>query len=120
MIPAGTKFIAINTDNKFNRVWTIEEIASEILIAGYSVVRVSANYTVLDTDSTVICETGVYTISIPTAIGIQGRRYTITSESDGITVDPFGSQTINDQQSIKLMKYDSMTIESDGANWKII
>ena len=26
MIPAGTKFIAINTDNQFNRVWTIEEI----------------------------------------------------------------------------------------------
>jgi hypothetical protein len=26
MIPAGTKFIAINTDDRFNRVWTIEEI----------------------------------------------------------------------------------------------
>lgn len=28
MIPAGTKFIAINTDDKFNRVWTIEELLS--------------------------------------------------------------------------------------------
>ena len=26
MIPAGTKFIAINTDDRFNRVWTIDEI----------------------------------------------------------------------------------------------
>jgi hypothetical protein len=28
MIPAGTKFIAINTDDRFNKIWTIEEILS--------------------------------------------------------------------------------------------
>jgi hypothetical protein len=121
MIPAGTKFIAINTDDKFNRVWTIEEITAAILTGGYNVVTVSANYTVLATDNSIICQSGPFTVSLPTAIGITGRRYTITSDSDGyITVNPFGSQTINSQLQIILTKSDSMTIESDGSNWRIV
>lgn len=121
MIPAGTKFIAINTDDRFNRVWTIEEITSAVLSGEYNVVTVSANYTVLSTDNSIICQSGPFTVSLPTAAGISGRRYTITSDSDGyITVDPNGSETINSQSSVTLTKFDSMTIESDGTNWRIV
>lgn len=122
MIPAGTKFIAINTDAAFNRVWTIEEIANAIALSDNAgVTEVSTTYAALTTDRSIKCTGATYTVSVFTAVGRSGRRLTITNAGTGvITVDPNGSETINGYTTISLLPDDSMSIESDDTNWNIV
>lgn len=65
---------------------------------------------------------GTFTLSLPTAAGIQGRTYVIKNFSSGtITVDPFSTQTIDGANSLSFStQYTSYTIVSDGANWMIV
>ena len=121
MIPAGTKFIAINTDGAFNRVWTIEELSAAISVSEYAITEVSTTYAALTTDRSIKCIGTTYTVSVFTAVGRSGRRLTITNAGTGvITVDPNGSETINGYTTISLYAGESVTIESDDTNWNIV
>jgi hypothetical protein len=82
---------------------------------------ISVNTALDENNFTANC-TQPITITLPTAIGIQGTIYNIKNSSSGaVSVQCFGSQTIDKENLIKLKrKYESITIQSSGANWIII
>lgn len=87
-----------------------------------SVVSKTANYTILSTDGLVICTSGSFTVTLPTAVGIAGRAFTVKNTGSGtITMASTSSQTIDTASagSTLILQNDSYTFESDGANWVV-
>lgn len=66
------------------------------------------------------------TVTLPTAVGIQGRIFIVkkstpTGGPNNVTVDTIGAETINNLTSITLtLLSDSITVQSDGADYQII
>ena len=85
----------------------------------------TSNYTAVASDSTITGATsgGAFTITLPSAVGLEGKRFTIRksdTSSNLLTVATTSSQTIgsNSATSTKLhAKGEAITLESDGANW---
>lgn len=66
-----------------------------------------------------------FTVTLPTAVGVSGRRYTIKrvdlTLANIVTIATTSSQTIDGSTTRKLStQYESIQVESDGANWHII
>jgi hypothetical protein len=75
------------------------------------------------TDWTVNCTAGTFAVTLPTAVGIDGRQYNIKNSGTGvITINTTSGQTVDGAASgiITLVQYDSITVVSNGANWIII
>ena len=76
------------------------------------------------TDDVVLgnASSGNFTVTLPTAVGITGRTYTIKSISTGtVTIDGAGSETIDGATTVGLSsQYQFRTIVSDGSNWSVI
>ncbi len=73
--------------------------------------------------STVLCNSASnFTVTLPTAVGISGRLYTIKNISTGIvTVDGNGSEKIDNALTVLLsIKFSYINIISDGSNWYIL
>lgn len=87
--------------------------------------RITSTATGLTADAThntiVLTATG-QTITLPTAVGIQGRIYTIKLTASGTgTVATTSSQTIDASTTYSLSaQYKYVTVQSDNANWIII
>ena len=87
----------------------------------------TANYTMTESDYTVLCDTtsGGFTISLPAASGCSGRIYVIkkitgNSGTNNITIDPNGSETIDGATTYALQCRSNVIIQSDGSNWWIL
>jgi hypothetical protein len=98
------------------------------LETGYLDVAVTsktAAYTATSTDQVITADAsgGAYTITLPTAVGITGRQYTIKktdSSANAITVDANSAETIDGSLTISLWKqYQMVVIVSSGSNWII-
>ena len=67
---------------------------------------------------------GDITIDLPTASGIGGRIYNIKkidTTSNKVVLNPSGSETIDGELTVDIIRaYESVTLQSDGANWYII
>lgn len=79
-------------------------------------------YTTTASDHTINCDTtsAGFTVSLLTAVGNTGLRQTIKKivAANTLTIDPNGSQTIDGATTVALTaQYDSITVQSDGANW---
>ena len=64
-----------------------------------------------------------FAITLPTAVGIAGRRYVIKNSGTGvITLNTTSAQTIDGSASgvLTLAQYAKYTVVSNGANWIII
>jgi len=91
------------------------------VVFGY--VAKTANYTVGVDDYTIDCTSGTFTVTLPTAVGIEGKVYNIKNSGTGlITIATTSSQTIDGYSSldITLSRYDSLLVQSNGANWIIL
>jgi hypothetical protein len=89
------------------------------------VTKTAATYTVLITDGTILGNTtsNNITLTLPTAIGYEGKRFTFKkiSASNTLYIDGYLNQTIDTVANrILADNNDSITIESDGSNWQII
>lgn len=90
------------------------------------IVSKSAAYTLTADDYTVLVDASgaARTMTLPTAVGCAGRIYVIVktdTTANKVTVDGNGSQTIDGSLNRKLYEQgDSITIQSDNANWKTI
>lgn len=79
------------------------------------------NYTASASDKTIDCLEGFFTISLPTAVGIQGREYVVKNSGAGIiTVAAFGSETIDGNATIVVTNGKAVSITSTGTNWIVI
>lgn len=63
-------------------------------------------------------------ISLPTAVGISGKRFTfkkVDDSANAVTVDGDGAETIDGvpQRSIE-EEFETFTVVSDGANWHVV
>jgi len=102
-------------------------IDQEISAKGYTkaIVTKTSNYTATENDDVILGNTNAFTVALPTAVGIQGKVYTIkkinTEFDEDLTVDPFSTQTIDGATTYILSVVDSgVSIMSDNANWEVI
>ena len=87
------------------------------------IVSKTANYTLTSSDYTVIASGAGTTITLPTAVNIQGRIYVIkrNDSTNNITLNTTSSQTIDGATSLTLStNYQVIMVQSDNANWQII
>jgi hypothetical protein len=83
---------------------------------------VSATYTATPDDYTINCTSGTFNVTLPTAVGIQGRIYKVKNSGSGtITLNTTGGQTI-DGASNKVLstQYQVITVQSTGSNWIVL
>lgn len=74
-------------------------------------------YTLTDTDSIALCD-GTFTVTLPTADSIIGKRYYVKNISTGTaTVDGSGDETIDGSATIAVATLEGIHIISDGTNW---
>lgn len=88
---------------------------------GYFYIAKTANYTLTETDYQIECTANTFTITLPTAVGIQGRVYSIKNSGTGtITIDADGTQTIDGELTQTIEQWENIKIMSTNSNWIII
>ena len=93
----------------------------------YTITAVASSDVTLDaTHDAVLMTTGAVnrTITLPTAVGITGRVYTVKKVDSGAgtaTLDANGTETIDGSLTYVLVnQYQYVVVVSDGANWVIV
>jgi hypothetical protein len=83
---------------------------------------VTSDYSVTGSDCVIIGNSALsITVTLPTAVGAAGRVYVVKSIGNGVvTVATTGGQTIDGNSSVGLGLYQSIAVQSDGANWWIV
>jgi len=99
---------------------TVKETLDDLWVSN-SYKIISAAYTLLATDSNIEISENTFIITLPTAVDITGKKYTIINAGTGVvTLTPAGSEMINGDASFSLNQWDAITIISNGTNWRII
>jgi hypothetical protein len=88
----------------------------------------SANYTITNTDDTIGVDTsgGAVTITLPTAVGITGKRFTViktTDDSNSSIIATTSGETVATRASSNVVQSrfgDYVTVVSDGTNYQIV
>ena len=81
---------------------------------------INATYTVGVNDYLIDITGNTITVTLPTAVGVNGKNYVIKNRGTGVvTVATTSSQTIDGLSSKILNNNDSIEIVSDGSNWII-
>jgi len=100
--------------------------AVNALIIAPSAVK-TTTYAILTTDSAVLTDatSGSFTVTLPTAVGVAGKTYTIKRTdqtlANAVTIATTSSQTIDGATTRKLCtQYEQFTIVSDGSNWQVL
>ena len=95
--------------------------SSITVLKNLAVTSVSANYSASVDDELILCN-GTLTVSLPTAIGNEGKRFDIKNIGSGtVTVSGFGSQTVDGNATLDItFQYSCMSIVSDDSNWNIV
>ncbi len=85
----------------------------------------TGNYTLGDSDHTIYAS-GSVVLTLPTAVGIRGRSYTIKRVTHGsgatnVTLNPSAGQLIDGRTSYTLGIYgETVTVQSDNVGWQTI
>lgn len=82
----------------------------------------TSTYTATALDSFIDCTSGTFTVTLPTAVGIKGKRYTVKNSGAGIiTLATTSGQTIDDVTTKTLStQWSNYQVVSDDFNWKIV
>jgi len=103
--------------------------ASDALTIGlldHAVTSKSGAYTLTSSDDVVICDTSGadFSLTLPTAVGIGGKRYflkKVSGDSNTLTLDGDGSETIDGSATwTTTTQYAGVTVMSDNTNWIIL
>lgn len=95
----------------------------DIIFEHTTLVTKTSDYTITDADGIVIVDatTGNVMITLPTAVGLEGRQYTVKRIDASInTVTVQGAETIDDAANQLLNQYNALTIVSDDTEWWIV
>lgn len=98
------------------------DTSSTVADAG-TLTAVTSNYTTLSTDDVIDCTSGTFDVTLISAVGRAGKIQHIKNSGSGlITIKTASAQTIDGiaSGSLVLDQYTSLTVVSDGTNWKII
>ena len=81
---------------------------------------INATYTVGVNDYLIDITGNTITVTLPTAVGVNGKNYVIKNRGTGVvTVATTSSQTIDGASTKSLNNNDGIEIISDGSNWII-
>jgi len=84
-------------------------------------VEKTSTYTILTTDKIVNCTSGTFTLTLPTAIGVLGKTYSITNSGSGlITLEGDASETIQNELYQFIYTDETLDVVSNGTNWFVI
>lgn len=85
-----------------------------------SYVAKTTTYTATATDQVISCS-GTFTLTLPTAVGITGRIYTIKNTGTGIiTIATTSSQTIDGSTTLAgAIQNETYYLKSNGSNWEV-
>jgi hypothetical protein len=92
-------------------------------LAAKTTIGSSSSYTLGSEYTYIYTGTTAATVTLPTAIGITGRMYTIKNASTSsvtLTINTTSSQSIDGLTSQPLNQYQIMTVVSIGSNWNIV
>ena len=94
---------------------------------GLTYIAKTANYTATVSDHTINCTANTFTVTLPTAVSITGRQYTVVNSGSGtITIGTTSSQTFTNINAtpttltlgaVGAGAITSYTVMSNGANW---
>lgn len=82
----------------------------------------SSTYAITNDDGTIDCTSGTFTVTLPTAIGISGKKFIVKNSGVGtITIATTSSQTIDGSLTVGInSQYSTIQLQSTGANWIIL
>lgn len=125
--PAGSESLATDGAGELKRLrYVLKQILGTAQWYIYpDMVTKTTTYTATANDEIILADTsgGAWTLTLPTAVGIQHKKYTIvlTVAGNDLTIDGDGTETIAGATTVTLTsQYQNVTIVSDGANWQII
>lgn len=113
------------TELEFNPDQTYIEISSVPAVPSTgstnpSIRSVTTSQTLLENDETIICLSGL-TITLPTAVGVDGKIYEIKSLSSVLVlINTTSDETIDIDETPALSYKQKIRIQSDGNNWIIL
>ena len=86
----------------------------------YPLTGINASYSVGENDYLIDVTGNTITVTLPTAVGVNGKNYVIKNRgTDVVTVETTSSQTIDGVNTKTLNNNDSIEVISDGSNWII-
>lgn len=121
-IDGANQRVAVGTNAPHSNLQTTGAIAAPMTLID----NASTPYLAQETDSTIVVDdsNGNVTVDLPTAVGIDGREYTIIRvggrPENTVTIDADGSETIAGETTQDIYELESMQIRSDGTNWVIV
>lgn len=121
LIPLTVTHTSVNAFTVTFVASTSGNIISTIGGVNTSVVTKSSNYSILSTDSLILC-TASLTLTLPATTGLQGKIYYIKNTTgSAVSVVTTGGKTIDGQSSQNVTGLNStMQVITDGTNWFII
>ncbi len=115
-VDASTNVHGIGVGNAVVGSGTTQTITNKTILIPY--VATAINLT-LSTEN-IVKITAAVTITVPTAVGVTGRVYVLDNAHSGsTTVSPTGAETIEGETSQTMIGDCSMSLYSDGANWRV-
>lgn len=97
----------------------VTNFSTPTLYEQYTITNLSYTLTATDYNVEATGTTATITFTLPTAVGVRGKPYTITNLSTNLLfIAPNGSQTINGG-GVWTNRGGGYTIISDGANWQV-
>ena len=112
--------VSVNTASGFQGSVTNPTSSPAITVKNI-LTAISGVTTLDDTYGVVKCTGTSYTVTLPTAVGVQGRQYTIKNSASGnITIATTSAQTIDGSSTAVIIPNTSLTVVSDNANWILI
>ncbi len=98
-------------------------VTTNLTVSGstrFAYVAKTGTYSIATTDNTIECTTGTFTVTLPTAVSVAGRFYTVKNSGAGVvTVATTSSQTIDGAATLSVIATKCYTVMSNGANWII-
>lgn len=90
---------------------------------GYNYATKTADYTLTIIDDIVAVTANNVTLTLPSAVNVNGKEYTLKNLGTGtVTINTSSGETIDGNGSgvLTLAQYDSLTVRSNGSNWIIV
>lgn len=114
-IAASSNVHSIGSGNLVVGTGTTQTIMNKDIRATYATSAIN-----LTVSATVTKLTAAVTVTVPTASGVTGKEFILdNAATTECTVVPTGAETIEGETTQPLPPNSSMTIYSDGANWRI-
>jgi len=84
-------------------------------------VTINSSYTATTSDYMIDVTSGTFSVTLPSAVGIQGRLLVVKNNGGGaVTVQPVLGQNIDDKPFIILGETNTIQLASNGSNWVAI